>query len=89
VVIGGLAVLVVSGGLLFATDLDLFVHSWVFWLKMGLIALIFVNGALLVSNARAVERGETRLWGRLRFSAVVSLSLWLSVTLLGAALPNV
>ena len=88
IVVGGLAVLVMSGVLLFAADLDFFLHSWLFWVKMGFIALLAVNGAWLASIARAIERGEARLWPRLRATAVVSLTLWLSVTLLGAALPN-
>jgi len=89
VVLIGLAMVIVSGVLLFAADYDLFLRSRVFWLKMGLVGLLVVNGALLTRAGRAVERGQQGAWRRLRLAAVCSLSLWLLITLLGAALPNV
>lgn len=89
VVIAGLGLVIVSGVLLFAADYELFLRSRVFWLKMGLVGLLLVNGAILARAGRGVERGLAGAWPRLRVAAVCSLALWLLVTLLGAALPNV
>ena len=51
VVISGLVVIVISGALLLAADVDTFLHSWVFWTKMALMILLLTNG-LLVSYPR-------------------------------------
>ena len=89
VVLVGLAAVIVSGLLLFGADYELFLRSRVFWVKMGLVALLVANGAMLTQAGRAVERGQPTAWRRLRLAAVSSLSLWFLITLLGAALPNV
>jgi hypothetical protein len=89
VVVIGLGLVIVSGVLLFAADYELFLSSRVFWAKMGLVGLLLANGAMLTQAGRAVERGQPKAWGRLRLAAMGSLALWLLITLLGAALPNV
>jgi uncharacterized membrane protein len=88
VVIGGLAVVAVSGVLLLAADLDTYLHSRIFWIKMGLVALLLINGAALRVFAGSAEADDRR-WRQLAYAAGVSLSLWLLTTLTGAALPNV
>ena len=85
----GLVSLFISGALLFAADVDTFLHSRVFWLKMGLMALLLANGALLRLVERQANRGEPRAWARLHYTAVASLLLWFLTTLAGAALPNI
>jgi hypothetical protein len=89
VVLIGLALVIASGVLLFAADYELFLRSRVFWTKMGLVGVLLVNGAMLARAGRAVEHGQPAAWRRLRLAAVCSLTLWLLITLLGAALPNV
>ncbi len=89
VVLTGLAVVVGSGLLLFAADWDTYLYSAVFWLKMLLVLLLLVNGVLLTQAEHAALRREARAWPRLRFAAIVSLTLWTLTTLAGAALPNV
>ena len=88
IVILGLSALVVSGLLLFAADVDTFLHSRIFWLKMGLMVVLLINGALLVLGEREVGHAETRAWARLHFIATTSLVLWFLTTLAGAALSN-
>jgi hypothetical protein len=88
IVIGGLSALVVSGLLLFAADVDTFLHSRIFWFKMGLMVVLLINGALLVLGEREVAHAETRAWARLHFIATTSLVLWFLTTLAGAALSN-
>jgi len=89
VVIAGLAVLFVTGLLLFAADLDTFLWSRVFWLKMGLVVLLIGNGAIMWMVQRQAERGGARAWSRLRTTAVVSFLLWFLTILAGTALPNI
>ena len=85
----GLVALSVSGLLLFGADVQTFLYSRIFWLKMGLLVLLLCNGALLLRGERQVQRGEPRAWTRLHYTAVTSLVLWFLTTLLGAALPNI
>jgi hypothetical protein len=84
----GLAALFVSGLLLFAADVDTFLYSRIFWLKMGLIAVLLVNGAALRRGDRRLQRGEARLPTRIRRTAMVSLAIWFLTTLAGVALLN-
>jgi hypothetical protein len=88
VVIGGLAVVTLSGALLLAADLDTYLHSSVFWTKMAFVALLLVNGAVLRTYAQRAAADDAR-WRRLAYAAGISLSLWFLTTLTGAALPNV
>ncbi|MEO8076191.1 MAG: hypothetical protein ABI818_07675 [Acidobacteriota bacterium] len=89
IVVSGIAALAFSGLLLFATDVDTFLYSRIFWLKMGLMVLLLANGALLLRGERQVRRGAPHAWSRLHRSAVTSLALWLLTTMAGAALPNI
>ena len=88
IVIAGLAVLFATGLLLFAADVDTFLPSKTFWLKMGLVALLLANGAMIRTAQQRAERGDSRAWSRLRSTAVLSLVLWFLTALAGAALPN-
>lgn len=92
IVLGGLLVTALSGLLLLAADLEALVAVPAFWIKMGLIALLLGNGALMVRSGRELElRGgdDAAEWRRLRRAAVVSLVLWFAVVLAGSILPNV
>lgn len=88
-VVVGLIVVSLSGVLLLAADLDTYLHSWVFWTKMGLVAVLLANGSLLVHAGRRAQTGHQRAWTRLGYGSIASLVLWFATTLLGAALPNV
>jgi hypothetical protein len=89
IVIGGLGILFVSGVLLFAADIDTFVASRVFWLKMSLVALLIGNGAIMRMAQQQAERGAVGAWSRLRTTAAISLLLWFLTILAGTALPNI
>jgi hypothetical protein len=87
-VIGGLAVVVASGGLLLFADLPAYLASPIFWLKMGVVLLLLLNGYLLTRSEEALRSGrldEGRGWPRLARAARASLVIWLAVTLLGVA----
>ena len=89
IVLAGLIALGVSGVLLFAADVETYLSSRIFWLKMGLMLALLVNGIRLLRDERRAKNGEIRAWSRLHFTAVTSLVLWFLTTLAGAALPNV
>lgn len=91
VVIGALVVSFLSGLALLAADLDTFLPSWVFWVKMALVVALLANGAVM----RGLERklggpgdGSEDQWRRLRGTAWTSLVLWLAITLAGVMLTN-
>ena len=89
IVVLGLVALAMSGLLLFGADVQTFLYSRIFWLKMGLMVLLLINGLLLLRGERQVQRGEPHAWARLHYTAVASLVLWFLTTLAGAALPNI
>jgi hypothetical protein len=89
VVIAGLAIVIGSGILMLAADLDTFLYSKVFWLKMFFMALLLLNGSLLVRAEQRVEHGASEAWMPLTYAAAASLTLWTLTTLAGAALPNI
>jgi hypothetical protein len=94
-VIASLIVVFASGVLLFLADVETFAGSIVFWVKMGLVLLLLLNGLVMtrvegVLRRKAVPGGaQTTLWRRLRVTAVVSGVLWLTTLLFGVALTNV
>ena len=89
IVLISLALIAVSGILFFASDFETYRYSRLFWAKMGLVALLLVNGALLWSAETRANRGDHTAWGMLRVTALASIALWLLTTLGGVALPNI
>ena len=89
IVIASLAVSIISGILLVAAEIDNFPTSWIFWVKMGFIAVLLINGARMksVEQKMAASASSTNEdWARLHTAALVSVTLWLTVTFLGVAL---
>jgi hypothetical protein len=89
VVIAGLALILASGLLMFAADVETFLYSRVFWIKIALIVLLLANGAALTAAERRATRGDEGAWDWLRLTAIASLALWLLITFAGVALTNV
>jgi uncharacterized membrane protein len=88
VVTTGLALVVSSGLLLMLADLDAYVASTAFWLKMGLFAALVLNGAIVVSTTATTREDTPHSRARIRLAALTSLVLWLATTLLGTVVPN-
>ena len=90
VVLSSLALALVTGIALVAADLDTYVGSWIFWLKMALLVLLLANGGLMTRTESRLRTGgdAERAWRLLRPIAVTSLVLWLAITLAGVALTN-
>jgi hypothetical protein len=93
-VVTALAVLFVSGGLLFLSDVENYATSGVFWTKMGLVVLLLGNGFAMTRAEGALRRGDPepntvdRLWRRMRGLAVASVVLWMTTLLVGTILAS-
>jgi hypothetical protein len=87
-VLGGLALSFVSGVLLFLADVDEFLGSPLFWVKLAFVALLLLNGFVMTRTERSLAAGgdETTLWARLRTVSVLSQFLWITTTLVGVLL---
>lgn len=80
VAIAGIAILAASGFVLFAADGRSLAHSWVFHVKLWLIALALANAVAFRLRTR---RGVAELAPLARTMAVASLGLWLAVGTMG------
>ena len=89
-VLGGLALSFVSGVLLFLSDVDQFLETPAFWVKLALVGLLLLNGFMMTRTERALTfaPNDGALWGRMRTIAVLSLILWMATTLTGVVLTN-
>jgi hypothetical protein len=89
VVLAGLAIVIASGVLLFAADLDTYLVSRLFWIKMALVVALMINGAVLTRAERLASSNLDHSWETLHWTAIASLSLWFLTTFIGTALPNI
>lgn len=90
-----LALVMLSGALLFLSDVETYATSIAFWTKMTLVALLLGNGLVMMRTERALrddaaaaERAAGR-WRLLRGSAIASAALWVATVLAGTVLGNV
>jgi hypothetical protein len=91
-VITGLVIVIVSGFVLLASDIETFFGSWIFWVKMALVTYLLINGLIMTRTEGSLTGDSTEAsphWRSLRRTAVTSLSLWFTITLLGVALANI
>jgi hypothetical protein len=86
-VVSGLTAVTASGILLMLADLDSYLQSTAFWVKMALIVALTLNGLVLVGADRLVARGSRGV-SMLRRASIASIVLWFATTLAGAVLPN-
>jgi len=90
-VLWGLGVSLLSGVLLFASDIDAFWSSWIWWTKAAMIVLLLINGWMMTraeGHVRANPATADASWSRLRMTAMSSMVLWLAIALAGVALVN-
>jgi hypothetical protein len=88
IVIYSLAVSILSGLALVAAEIDNFPTSWIFWVKMGFIVILLINGLRMkkVESSMALQGPSEADWRRLHSIAIASITLWLTITFLGVAL---
>jgi hypothetical protein len=91
-----LALVLLSGALLFLSDVETYATSVAFLVKVGLVALLLVNGLVMMraeTALRARPLGDAvaaeRRWRVLRGSAAVSAVLWVATVLAGTVLGSV
>ncbi len=85
----GLLIALLSGLLMFAADLKVYLPAPLFWIKMTVIVLLLLNGARLRATETGMRRGaphDGKGWIRLRRSAQLSFLLWFGALFLGTAL---
>lgn len=88
-VLVGLAVLFLSGLAMTLADLSTFLGSPIFFVKLGLVTALCLNGAFLYRTEMLLRREPTaHRWRRLRFATWLSLSLWIGTVVAGATLVN-
>jgi hypothetical protein len=94
-VLGFLALLFASGLLLATSDVETFATSPVFWVKLSLVTLLVINGAVLQRTEARLRSDDgptdiaSPLWRRLRISTYASLTLWTATAITGVVLANV
>ncbi len=95
-VVTALFVLVVTGIALALSDVETFFPSVWFWLKLTLVTLVIVNGAMLRATERRLAAAAARdvpvtvaAWSRMRFFAWSSVVLWTTTAVAGIVLSNI
>lgn len=89
-VLWGLGLVLVSGVAMMLSDVKTFLPSWVFWTKMGLIALLLLNGLVILraEHQLAADPLERSQWRRLRNASMRSGGLWVLTLLFGVLLTS-
>lgn len=87
-VLVGLVLTFFSGLLMLGADLEIYLDSRVFWVKMVLIGLLVANGYALRHAGALLHRGREDGWGRLRTASAASSAPWLAVVLAGTWLTS-
>jgi hypothetical protein len=93
-VLGALTLLLVTGIGMVASDVNTFITSPILWVKLGLVVLLVVNGVVLERTETKLRRNGVNdgpvpdLWGRLRASAVASITLWMATLIAGTVLTS-
>jgi hypothetical protein len=96
-------VMLLTGIAMSASDIETFAVSPVYWVKLGHVALLVLNGGALLKAERAVRvagiaednpdrpglQRQARVWTTLRVTAVMSLLLWSATLIVGVMLVNV
>lgn len=83
IVVPSLVVLAITGVLMTASDLEVFLTSTLFRIKVLLIVLLVANGGLLLAAEAAATRSDGHEWGRMRLAAGASAVLWLAALFIG------
>jgi hypothetical protein len=88
IAVTGLVLLFLSGAAMFLSDLETFWDTKVFWVKMGLVALLLLNGLVMQHAERLAASAPAKAWPRLKTTSIVSLALWFAVVLASTILKS-
>jgi hypothetical protein len=86
-VVPWLVVVGITGAFMTAADTETFLNSRVYWIKMAVVALLVVNGVLLLAaENRAKEMDSRESWARVVAVSTISFLLWVGALLMGTLL---
>lgn len=89
-VVAALAICIASGIALFAADVRTYVVSVPFWIKMGLIVLLFGNALVMTASEGALLADASGVaavaWTRVRASSIASAVLWCAIAFVSIVL---
>ena len=95
-VIWALVVLIGTGIALALSDVETFLPSVYFWIKLTLVTALLVNGAILRATERRLAASSARdvpvtstTWSRMRVLAWSSVLLWTATAVAGIVLSNI
>ncbi|HEY8795147.1 MAG TPA: hypothetical protein VIM15_09410 [Gemmatimonadaceae bacterium] len=89
-----MAVMLVTGIMLAASDVKTFATAPMFWIKIALVVSLIVNGAVLTKTEESLRNGGivadlvNRRWEHLRTVSWMSLVLWSATLIAGVILQN-
>lgn len=89
VVIAALAICILSGLALFASDIKTYVVSIPFWVKMALIVALFANALVMTASETTLRAGSgaaAPAWSRIRISSIASMTFWGSIVIVSIIL---
>jgi hypothetical protein len=72
-------VIVATGLLMVLSDMETYATSLLFWTKMGLVAGLMVNGAVLALAGKHAMRTGASVPRRLAIGCALSIALWLTI----------
>jgi len=85
-VVAGLTLIFASGVAMMLAEVGSVATSVVFWVKMGLVALLIGNGYARLRVELALRQGSAARWGWFRRTSIASLVLWFLILLFGTLL---
>jgi hypothetical protein len=90
IIVAALAICMLSGVALFASDVKTYVVSVPFWIKMSLIAMLFGNALIMQATEGSLRLepggGAAVAWARIRATSIASAVLWGSIVLVSIVL---
>lgn len=93
-VVIAIAFIVLTGLLMLGSDIAEFVAKPIYWIKMGMVVLLLINGLMLQRAEMRVLAGTTNsnamspdgLWKHIALYARFSITLWIAITVAGIVL---
>ncbi|MEZ4456202.1 MAG: hypothetical protein R2882_06585 [Gemmatimonadales bacterium] len=84
-VIVGLAISAITGVLMFGSDVEHYLGSWLYWVKIALVVILLLNGVFIQRTEARLGQAEQAepAWGGARRHAWISLACWFGATLFG------
>jgi len=86
VVVLGLSLVVASGFMMLAADLETFFASRTFWIKMSLVLILAANGFVITRVEAKLVPEAPDGWAALEFTSRLSYTLWFAIVLAGTTL---